>query len=180
MSIGEPLYSTDTHELYVATGVTTKKPAVVDVAALDAFTEAGQIEQNEDLLYMYDVNIAAPFTGQVKARKITFAEFKTALNIPPGSTDELVAVNDGGTPGFLGNGANGVIRMGNGFAATVDSSNNFVTYRLNFTSEEWGDLIYRGESSWGRLAPSTEGRLLMTNAKGAAPTWTDIIDGGTF
>ena len=180
MAIGEPLYATDTHELYVATGTTTKKPAVVDVAALEAFTESGQIEKANDLIYMYDVNVAAPFSGQVKARKITFNQFKTALNIPDASTDELVAVNDDGTPGYLGNGTNGVIRMGSGLAAQVDGTNDFVTYSVRFDDEAHGDLLYRGASAWGRLAPGTGGNLLMTNGASAAPTWTNLIDGGTF
>ena len=181
MAAGEPLFVTDTHELYVATGATTRKPAVVDIGGLDdQFTSSAQIEKEVDLLYMYDVNIASPFTGQVKARKITFSQFKTALNIPEASTDELVAVNDSGTPGYLGNGSDGVLRAGNGLAATVHVSNDYVTYNIHFDDEAHGDLIYRGESTWGRLAPGTDGKLLMTKSTGSAPQWTDIIDGGTF
>lgn len=50
-----------------------------------------------------------------KEKKITFDAFKTALNIPPGSSDEKVAVVAGGTAGYIWgtDGTNGLIRLNN-------------------------------------------------------------------
>lgn len=174
MTLGEPLYCTDTNELYVATGATTKKTAVVDLSDL-ATLASGDVVAG-DLMYMYDIGA----TG-VKARAITFDNFKTALNIPAGSTDELVAVKSGQAAGYLfqnSTGNDGVLRAGNGLGFT--DSNSFVTLALNFASEAQGDIIYRGATEWNRLAAGTLGQLLMTRGAGQNPEWTSIIDGGTF
>jgi hypothetical protein len=174
MTIGEPLYCTDTNELYVATGATTKKTAVTDLSDL-ATLASGDVVAG-DLIYMYDVNAAG-----VKARAMTFDSFKTALNIPTGSTDQLVAVKAGQAAGYLfqnSSGNDGLLRAGNGIGLT--DSNSFVTLALNFPSEAQGDIIYRGASSWARLAAGTLGQLLMTRGTGQNPEYTSLIDGGTF
>lgn len=174
MTLGEPLYCTDTNELYVATGATTKKTAVVDLSDL-ATLASGDVVAG-DLMYMYDIGA----TG-VKARAITFDDFKTALNIPAGSTDELVAVKSGQAAGYLfqnSTGNDGVLRAGNGLGFT--DSNSFVTLALNFASEAQGDIIYRGATEWNRLAAGTLGQLLMTRGSAQNPEWTSVIDGGIF
>ena len=38
-------------------------------------------------------------------------------------------------------------------------------------SQANGDMLYRGASSWARLAAGTSGQVLQTNGAGAAPTW---------
>lgn len=38
-------------------------------------------------------------------------------------------------------------------------------------SQAHGDILYRGASSWIRLAAGTAGQVLQTNGAGAAPTW---------
>jgi hypothetical protein len=102
---GEPLVTTDRGNLHVATDATTKLPITPAIAELSAM---GTIAEAADLLIMHD----ADATGQ-KERKITFETFKTALNIPAGSTDEKVAINSGATAGYLyGSGTDGVLRMG--------------------------------------------------------------------
>ncbi|MGL6352246.1 MAG: hypothetical protein ACRC2U_20920 [Aeromonas sp.] len=60
---------------------------------------------------------------------MTFASFKTALNIPTGSSDEKVAVVSGGTAGYIWgtDGTNGIIRMNSSMAWTKDAGNAFVT-----------------------------------------------------
>jgi hypothetical protein len=174
MTLGEPLYCTDTNELFVATGATTKKTAVTDLQDLDTLASVDVV--SGDLIYMYDVSA----TG-VKARAMTFDNFKTALNIPSGSTDELVAVKSGQAAGYLfqnSTGNDGVLRAGNGLGFT--DSNSFVTLALNFASQAQGDIIYRGATEWNRLEAGTLGRLLMTRGAGQNPEWTDLIDGGTF
>ena len=84
MLAGEPHVTTDRGTLHVATDATTKLPVV---PAIDALSTLAAIDGAADLLIMHD----ASATGQ-KEKKITFDAFKTALNIPAGSSDEKVAV----------------------------------------------------------------------------------------
>lgn len=122
MLAGEPMVTTDRGTLHVATGATTKLPvvpAVDDLAALAAVDGAA------DLVLIHD---ASEPTGQ-KEKKITFDAFKTALNIPPDSTDEKVAVVSGGTSGYLWgtDGTDGVMRMNSSISWTKDAGNGYVT-----------------------------------------------------
>lgn len=121
MLAGEPLVTTDRGTLHVATDATTRLPVVPAIEALGA---AGAINGATDLLLIHD----ADATGQ-KERKVTFDTFKAALNIPSGSTDELVAVVSGGTSGYLWgtDGTDGVIRMGPSMSWAKDAGNGFVT-----------------------------------------------------
>lgn len=121
MLAGEPLVTTDRGTLHVATDATTRLPVVPAIEALGA---AGAINGATDLLLIHD----ADATGQ-KERKVTFDTFKAALNIPSGSTDELVAVVSGGTSGYLWgtDGTDGVIRMGASMSWAKDAGNGFVT-----------------------------------------------------
>lgn len=41
-------------------------------------------------------------------------------------------------------------------------------------SQAHGDILYRGASSWIRLAAGTAGQVLQTNGAGAAPTWVTV------
>lgn len=121
MLAGELYSTTDRGSLHVAIDATTKLsivPAIDDLAIMPA------VDGTADLLIVHDANA----TGQ-KEKKITFDAFKTALNIPTGSTDEKVAVISGGTSGYVWgtNGADGILRMNASLAWTKDASNNFVT-----------------------------------------------------
>lgn len=122
MEAGEPHLTTDRGTLHAAIDATTKLPVV---PAIDDLSTLGSIDGASDLLILHDASEAS---GQ-KEKKITFNSFKSALAIPPGSTDEQVAVVDGGTPGFLWgtDGTDGVIRMGTSTSWTKDASNGFVT-----------------------------------------------------
>jgi hypothetical protein len=122
MLAGEPLITTDRGTLHVATDPTTKLavvPAVDDLATL------ASIDGAADLVLIHDASEAS---GQ-KEKKITFDSFKTALNIPAGSTDEKVAIVSGGTAGYIWgtDGTNGVIRLNSSLSWTKDAGNGFVT-----------------------------------------------------
>jgi hypothetical protein len=121
MLAGEPMVTTDRGTLHIATDATTK---LAVVPAIDDLSTLASISGAEDLLIVHD----ASGTGQ-KEKKITFDAFKTALNIPAGSSDEKVAVVSGGTSGYLWgtDGTDGVIRMNTSMAWTKDASNGFVT-----------------------------------------------------
>ena len=174
MEIGEPLWATNTKELYIADSATTAVPAAIDTAAFDAIGTVAA----DDLVYMYDTSATATTP---KARKIAFSDFKTALNIPAASTDELVATATGATAGYLGtNGTDGVLRAGIGIGMTAGGANAFVTLALNFASEAHGDIIYRGATDWARLEIDTAGKFLECQGAGANPRWHDTIDGGVF
>lgn len=122
MNAGEPMFTTDRGTLHVATDATTKKPVV---PAIDDLSSIPSINGAEDLLIIHD---ASEISSQ-KEKKITFNDFKSALNIPSGDTDEKVAVVSGGTAGYIWgtNGADGILRMGSSMSWTKDSGNGFVT-----------------------------------------------------
>ena len=121
MLAGEAHFTTDRGTLHVATDATTKLPIV---PAIDDLQTLASIDGAADLLIIHDVN----GTGQ-KEKKVTFNAFKTALNIPAGSSDEKVAVVSGGTSGYLWgtDGTNGILRMNVSMQMTKDASNGFVT-----------------------------------------------------
>lgn len=121
MLAGEQFFTTDRATLDVADSPTTRLPVV---PAIDRLTAMGAVDGAGDLLIIHDASVSG-----VKEKKITFDAFKTALNIPPGSSDEKVAVVVGGTSGYLfgTTGADGVLRMGAGMAVTKDAGNAFIT-----------------------------------------------------
>lgn len=121
MLAGEAHFTTDRGTLHVATDATTKLPIV---PAIDDLQTLASIDGAADLLIIHDAN----GTGQ-KEKKVTFDAFKTALNIPAGSSDEKVAVVSGGTSGYLWgtDGTNGILRMNASMRMTKDASNGFVT-----------------------------------------------------
>ena len=121
MLAGEPHITTDRGTLHVATDATTKLPVV---PAIDDLTTLASVDGTADLLIMHDSSA----TGQ-KEKKITFDNFKAALNIPPGSSDEKVAVVAGGTAGYIWGttGLDGIIRLNNSLSWTKDAGNAYVT-----------------------------------------------------
>ena len=122
MLAGELMVTTDQGTLHVATAATTSLPVV---PAIDDLTAIGAVAGSTDLLLIHDASEASA----QKAKKITFADFKTALSIPPESTDEKFAVVSGGTAGYPwgADGTDGVIRLHSSLSWTLDASNNFVT-----------------------------------------------------
>jgi len=119
---GEPLVTTDRGTLHIATSATVKIPVV---PAIDDLATLASIDGATDLLIVHDNSEAAA----QKEKKITFDAFKTALNIPTGSTDEKTAVVSGGTSGYIygTDGSDGVLRMNSSMTMTKDSGNGFVT-----------------------------------------------------
>ena len=122
MLAGEAHFTTDRGTLHVATDATTK---LTVVPAIDDLSTLASISGADDLLIMHDASEASA----QKEKKITFNDFKTALNIPAASTDEKVAVVSGGTAGYIWgtDGTDGVFRMNGSMAWTKDSGNGFVT-----------------------------------------------------
>lgn len=121
MLAGEPMVTTDRGTLHIATDPTTKLPVV---PAIDDLATLASIDGAADLILVHD----ADGTGQ-KEKKVTFNAFKTALNIPAGSSDEKVAVVSGGTSGYVWgtDGTDGVLRLNSSLSWTKDAGNAFVT-----------------------------------------------------
>lgn len=121
MLAGEQHYATDRSTMHIALDATTSQPVVPPVDDLGAI---GAIDGAADLLMIHD----ASATG-IKEKKITIADFKAALNIPNGDTDEKVAVVAGGTAGYIWgtDGTNGVIRLNSSLSWTKDAGNGYVT-----------------------------------------------------
>ena len=94
MLAGEPHITTDRGTLHVATDATTKLPVV---PAIDDLTTLASVDGAADLIMLHD----ASESGGQKEKKMTIADFKTALNIPNGDTDEKVAVVSGGAAGYI-------------------------------------------------------------------------------
>jgi hypothetical protein len=126
MLAGELMVTTDRGSLHVAIDATNKLPVV---PAVDDLTTLAAVDGVADLVLIHDASEAAA----QKEKKITFDNFKAALNIPPGSSDEKVAVVSGGTPGYLWgtDGTNGVVRLASGLSWTKDAGNGFVTIDAN-------------------------------------------------
>ncbi len=126
MLAGEPMVTTDRGTLHVATDATTKLPVV---PAIDDLSTLAAVAGDSDLVLIHDADEAA---GQ-KEKKMTFNAFKTALNIPAGSSDEKVAVVSGGTAGYLygTDGSDGVMRMGASMAWSKDAGNGFVMLNVD-------------------------------------------------
>lgn len=122
MLAGEPMVTTDRGTLHVATGAAARLPVV---PAIDDLATLGAVDGAADLLIVHDASEAAA----QKEKKISFDAFKTALNIPAGSSDEKVAVVSGGTSGYLfgTDGTNGVLRMNASMTMTKDAGNGYVT-----------------------------------------------------
>jgi len=118
---GQLYVTTDRQTAHFPTDGTTMVPIV---PAIDSLGALSAIDGAADLLIMHDANA----TG-VKEKRITFNSFKTALNIPPGSSDEKVSVVDGGTSGYIfgTDGTDGVLQMNTSMVMTKDASNAFVT-----------------------------------------------------
>ena len=123
---GEPLFTTDRHNMEVATDATTRVPVT---PAVDRLATIPSVSGAADLIIMHDASEAA---AQME-KKITFDAFKTALNIPAGSSDELAAVVSGGTAGYIWgtDGTDGVFRMGASMSWTKDAGDAFVTLNVD-------------------------------------------------
>lgn len=121
MLAGEQHYATDRSTMHIALDATTSQPVVPPIDDLGAI---GAIDGAADLLLIHD----ASATG-IKEKKVTIADFKAALNIPNGDTDEKVAVVAGGTAGYIWgtDGTNGVIRLNSSLSWTKDAGNGYVT-----------------------------------------------------
>ena len=126
MLAGEPHITTDRGTLHVATDATTKLPVV---PAVDDLATLASIDGSSDLILIHDASEASA----QKEKKITFNNFKTALNIPATSTDEKVAVVSGGTAGYIWgtDGTDGVIRLNSSLSWTKDAGNAYVTIAVD-------------------------------------------------
>ena len=118
---GQLHLTTDRHTAHFPTDSTTMVPIV---PAIDDLSIMGTVDGASDYLIMHDASAAG-----VKEKKIGVNALKSALNIPNGDTDELVAVIEGGTSGYIygTDGTDGILRMNTSLVMTKDAGNAFVT-----------------------------------------------------
>lgn len=121
MLAGELYATTDRGALFIATGTAAKVPVLPPIETLETLAT---IAPAADFILIHDGDA----TG-VKEKKMTFAAFKTALNIPAGSSDEKAAVAAGGTSGYLWgtDGNDGILRLNSSLTWTKDPASAFVT-----------------------------------------------------
>ena len=121
MLAGEVMVTTDRGTAHVAIDATTKLPVVPPI---DDLQTLASVNGAADLLLIHDADGV-----DQKEKKITVDAFRTALNIPPASTDEMVAVVAGGTSGYLWgtDGTDGIVRLNASMQWSKDAGNAFVT-----------------------------------------------------
>lgn len=121
MLAGELFLTTDRGTAHFATDATTRLPVV---PAIDDLGTLAVINGAADFILMHDADGVG-----VKETKILFNDFKAALAIPAGSSDEKTAVVNGGAPGYIWgtNGTDGVVRMNTSMSWSKDAANGFVT-----------------------------------------------------
>jgi hypothetical protein len=121
LKAGEIFIATDRQSAHFPKDATTMVPIV---PAIDSLVTLASVTGAADLIMMHDSDAVG-----VKEKKITFDAFKTALNIPVGSTDEKVAVVSGGTGGYLfgTDGTDGVLQMNTSMVVTKDAGDGFIT-----------------------------------------------------
>lgn len=121
MQAGEPLVTTDRGTLHLAVDELTRIPLV---PAIDDLATLAAIDGASDYLIIHD---GGETSGQ-KEKKISFSGLKSALNIPDASTDELVAVVQGGTAGYVwgSDGTDGVMRMGPSMSWSMVAAGGYV------------------------------------------------------
>lgn len=125
MLAGEPHITLDRGTLHVAEDATTLIPVV---PAIEDLSTAGSIHGTDDYLLLHD----ASASGQ-KETKITPDALKSWMNIPEASSDEMVAVVDGGEAGYIWgtDGTDGVLRMNSSLSWTKDAGDAYVTLAVS-------------------------------------------------
>lgn len=169
---GELYLPTDSKTIHVGNAAGSTYPATPSVIDLQQISTG---VQDVDLLMLTDVSE----NGQ-KEKKITVADFKDALNIPPASTDEKVALNSGKTAYYLDEiivtddihtrhiqKVTSELRVPDG-KITFDIKNGAI-----FTDQLAGD------TSHTPLAQGFSGDLLMSKGDGSF-AWANVIDCGTW
>jgi hypothetical protein len=120
--VGEVYVTTDRRTAHFPIDATTMVPIV---PAIDGLVTMPAVAGAADLIMMHDASEAVG----AKEKRITFDAFKTALNIPAGGSDELVAVVSGGTAGYIWgtDGLDGIFRMNSSMSWSKDAGDAFVT-----------------------------------------------------
>ena len=125
MLAGELYGTTDRGALFFATGPTTKVPVLPPIEAL---VDLVTVSPAADYLIIHDGDAVG-----VKEKRISFAEFRNALNIQGGDSDERVAVAAGGTAGYIWgtDGTNGIFRMNKSIRMTRAADSSYVTLEVD-------------------------------------------------
>ncbi len=125
LNIGEALITSDRLNAFFSISATEAKTLTPAIETLPELLGA-DVANATDFLIIHD---ASETTGS-KEKRISVAEFKATF---AAASDEKVAVAFGGTPGYIygTNGADGIIRLGDGLSWTKDAFDNFVTISVD-------------------------------------------------
>ena len=169
---GELYLPTDSKTIHVGNASGSTYPATPSVVDL---TQISSGVQDIDLLMLTDVSE----TGQ-KEKKITVADFKGALNIPPASTDEKVALANGKSAYYL----NEIIvtdDIHTRHIAKVTSELRVPDGKMTFDIKNGAIFTDQmaGDTSHTPLTQGNNGDILMSKGDGSF-AWANVIDCGTW
>lgn len=143
------------------------------------------IGQNADLHGSQIVNVGNPTRDKDAINKTSLdSGLAPKTEGPDASTDNAIARFDGTTGKVLQNSPATVDDAGSiniPTGETYDVNGTPHTHSLDglsdvaTTSEEQGDLVYRGASGWVNVHHGTSGQVWTTKGHGANPEWTDIV-----
>ncbi len=198
---GEPFYLTDSKELYIGDG-DGKEDYFPPVINLAHFADKETPAVN-DLIYIHDISKS---DANIKARKTTFAEFKTALGIPAtlweddeaslvpvaSASQQLtiasIVVDHASSPNFqVGKGAVNYFEVSEDTPVTVnntgflvDGDENTVTIEnLKSGTDGISQVVTSNDDGvLGGAGLGTLGEILKAGENG--PQWGSTIDGGSL
>ena len=134
-------------------------------------------------------------SGTGAPEELSASDVRSFLNVADGATaythpnhtGDVTSVGDGATT--IANNAVTYAKMqdisatsrilGRKTAAAGDTEECTLSEILDFVgSAAQGDILYRGASTWTRLAAGTNGHYLQTKGSGANPEWAAVAGGG--
>lgn len=169
---GELHLTTDALNLYTGNVSGSLSPITPPVAELQNIT-SGTIDINNDLLMLTDVSE----NGQ-QEKNVKIIDFKTALNIPPASTDEKVAAASGKPAYYL---SEIIDNTSTHHVEAIFSELRVPDGKVTFDIKD--GAIYTtqlaSDTSHTPLGNGNAGNLLMANGDGSF-NFSTIIDCGTW
>jgi len=150
--------------LVVATGVITVAANAITTAKIN----------NAAVTYAKVQNVAATaLVGNPTGSPAAPSEITLGANL---SFSGTTLVASGGGSGTVNSGTSGQVAYygSTGTAVSGEGLSALIDAAIGSTQ---GDVLYRGASTWGVLAPGTNGQVLATGGAAANPSW--IAAGGT-
>lgn len=152
-------------EALVAVGFNVRRAEAIEAAILGTSVDAS--------------NVAFTPTGNIAATDVqaAIAELDAEKVASPVGTTAIS--NDAVTYAKIQNVSAQFRALGRNSSGAGDIEEVTLTQLLDWIgSAAQGDILYRGASSWTRLAAGTNGNFLQTQGTGANPQWASVGGGG--